>query len=1078
MNLASRCREAISHVAMLKKDLATSQRRTAEVIHNYQRQHVDSMRNAQAQAQQVVVGAGGGAASTANTAKQQQHQQLPPNEIAFIPGTADIAGATAATAAAAPRSAAEKMSSGPQPSPRALNVARDLEQMDELLINNAATNTTATTTTTKNSTRTNGNGGSNTMIRVEPEGMAAVVASPAFVVQTLEQPPSVTDATTPPALAETLVAAAINSIAAPPLLTACSTAEKDDEEAGTGSGGISPSSYPLSEPVDSDDFEDVYNQADASIPVTTRPLLPTAVAAAATTPPMSPSSSKPPLMGKNNDDDDEDDSDGEDPSDVVGDTTTAARRSSGPGSSSNLVSAFFPHSASPKLGRGGVGGGYNEEFPGDITAVARKPSSTRSRLGRLSGFAEMDDETSSGVIPTINNRMSGRGIGGGGGPQEDKSTLSSIDAFEASFRITDFPETFSPRESSTTVSEEKKSSTGEQPYNPFFPSPQKGRPGADDSLSALSMPVGGTIKSGFVASLVAASKENAAAAAAAAAQEQQQRDSSLSPTSLQHSHRFFESKRSKDPPGRDRTSPRSLIKNTGIVTNSPKQKLSVSLSAKDGLAPPRSSSLSSPRSSSLLQRRMAAVTPISQQQEQKSPGVSTAAAAPPAMDMEKFRSPNTFNSKASSSTPTIVTNNSTPATPLSPGRSSPTNENGGSGTGSGSAMGSAAGVAVEPKRPEKAGYDLARLRYEKALANRKPRTPNFDNADNNSATSSQGTGGKSSSQPRRSSIDSASNCSNNNDGTASKPSTTPKENKNNANASSAEAGGEAATEDSTPPSTILTSPKSPRRAPSEQQQQAGVSTPPKRSQPTTTSTATSPPSKMAIVDGQPVVSVRDRLSMFSDRTPRSPEKEAARLQAIATGRRLDLDTSYEDEGDIPLPTSINRKSAAAEIAASAELSNSTHSANSATIGSVRNKPFPPKSPGNSSVNSGGGGGYINGANQNAANTSTSLTRHRPWDSNNNNIIVNAANDEMDFNPTVDSKISPSNATSTAAAADVTSTSGLNNKPRRSVAHPVSYAEPSLRTKLRNGDMYFPKDEGVFTTTTAMPAAAAATNNAE
>jgi Shugoshin C terminus len=1064
-------------VAMLKKDLATSQRRTAEVIHNYQRsQLVDSMRQQQQQGhsqlpgqqqqQQGVVGA-----STA-TAKQQQQQQqqLPPNEIAFVPGTADIDGAAAAAAAAAaaPKSA-EKPTTGPQPSPRALNVARDLEQMDKLL-NNATAVTTASSTTTKN-TPTSGPMGSSSssgaISRAEPEGMVAVVvASPALVVQTLEKPPIAAE-TAMPHLAETLVSAVATSAIVP-------MAAENEEAASAGNngdGGISPSSYPLSEPVDSDDFEDVYNQADASIPVTTRTTSAVAAVSAAsitTTPPMSPSSSKPPLMGKKNvdddgDDEDDDDNDGEDPSDVVGDTA-ATRRNSGPGSSSKLVSAFFPHSASPKLGRGGAGG-YNEEFPGDITAVTRKPSSTRSRLGRLSGFAEMeDDETSGGILlPSRASMMTAAARAVGGGPQ-DKSTLSSIDAFEASFRITDFPETFSPRESSSTVSEEKKSSTGEPPYNPFFPSPQKGRPGAEDS-TVSSMPVdgigssGGTIKSGFVASLVAAS---------AAAQEEQQRDPSLSPTSLQHQqHRFFvESKRSKDPPGRDRTSPRSLMKNnTGVVTNAPKQKSLSFLGKDNSLPPPRGTSLSSPRSSSLLQRRTAAVTPISQQQqqqEQKSPGFATAAsAAPPALDMEKFRSPNVFNSKASSSTPTIVTNNSTPATPLSPGRSSPTSED------NGSAKAAVVGVPVEPKRPEKAGYDLARLRYEKAMANRKPRTPNFDNGDNNSTTSSQGTGGKSSSQPRRSSIDSSSHSSNKNDAVSQLP-TTPKENKNNANSStSADAAGGEGSTDGTPPSTILTSPKSSRAATSE----AVVSTPPK-SQSNNTSTPMSP-GKMAIVDGQPVVSVRDRLSLFSDRTPRSPEKEAARLQAVANARRLDLDTSYEDEGDIPLPTSINRKSAAEEIAESSINNNgisSTATTNSGSIGSpTRNNKFPPKrSPsGDSSVSSGGGGSYINGANHNAASTNTSLTRHRPWDSNNNNNNNN--NIIGDFDPTADPKISASMTT----AADATLfNNGLNsNKPRRSVAHPVSYAEPSLRTKLRKGDVYFPQDEE---TRSAVPATTAAT----
>lgn len=38
MNLASRCREAISHVAMLKKELAMHQRRAAEAMQRQQMQ--------------------------------------------------------------------------------------------------------------------------------------------------------------------------------------------------------------------------------------------------------------------------------------------------------------------------------------------------------------------------------------------------------------------------------------------------------------------------------------------------------------------------------------------------------------------------------------------------------------------------------------------------------------------------------------------------------------------------------------------------------------------------------------------------------------------------------------------------------------------------------------------------------------------------------------------------------------------------------------------------------------------------------------------------------------------------------
>ena len=107
---------------------------------------------------------------------------------------------------------------------------------------------------------------------------------------------------------------------------------------------------------------------------------------------------------------------------------------------SSLLSpkAYFPHSASPKLDN------YNEEYPADLPMRKRGPM--RPKLTALAGFNENEDE---GLSPPVGKK-------------------SSLDAFEASF-ATDFPDTFSPRDS---VAEEKKSET----YNPFQ-SPTKSKPG-------------------------------------------------------------------------------------------------------------------------------------------------------------------------------------------------------------------------------------------------------------------------------------------------------------------------------------------------------------------------------------------------------------------------------------------------------------------------------------------------------------------------------------------------------------------------------------------------------------------------
>jgi hypothetical protein len=127
---------------------------------------------------------------------------------------------------------------------------------------------------------------------------------------------------------------------------------------------------------------------------------------------------------------------------------------------------------------------YNEEYPGDISIVRqhsgrRRPSKLEG-LESLGDFKETDDETSvnsgssSQVAVTFERKQAAA---------DDKSTMSSIDAFEASFQ-TDFPDSFSPRDA---ILEEKKTSESGI-YNPFFPSPAKKSPRETTSTSSSDRP--------------------------------------------------------------------------------------------------------------------------------------------------------------------------------------------------------------------------------------------------------------------------------------------------------------------------------------------------------------------------------------------------------------------------------------------------------------------------------------------------------------------------------------------------------------------------------------------------------------
>lgn len=112
---------------------------------------------------------------------------------------------------------------------------------------------------------------------------------------------------------------------------------------------------------------------------------------------------------------------------------------------------IFPHSASPRVTDRDRESDYNEAFPDDL------PPSTRKKKLHSSIFKDSPDE-----ISEIESEAGS--VTSTSAAEARKTIMSSLDAFEASF-ATDFPESFSgsPKE-------------GEQQtvvYNPFAPSPQR-----------------------------------------------------------------------------------------------------------------------------------------------------------------------------------------------------------------------------------------------------------------------------------------------------------------------------------------------------------------------------------------------------------------------------------------------------------------------------------------------------------------------------------------------------------------------------------------------------------------------------
>lgn len=132
---------------------------------------------------------------------------------------------------------------------------------------------------------------------------------------------------------------------------------------------------------------------------------------------------------------------------------------------------YFPHSASPKITRryqhASLNDSYDEEFPPDMI---QQPILSLSRKAKIksNNFKESVEEQE-------------------GSPEEGSALLSSIDAFEASFN-TSFPDSFSPRDEVTSltspVTTTDKASTAVGIYDPFQAStPTKASPPERPSLT-------------------------------------------------------------------------------------------------------------------------------------------------------------------------------------------------------------------------------------------------------------------------------------------------------------------------------------------------------------------------------------------------------------------------------------------------------------------------------------------------------------------------------------------------------------------------------------------------------------------
>jgi hypothetical protein len=118
------------------------------------------------------------------------------------------------------------------------------------------------------------------------------------------------------------------------------------------------------------------------------------------------------------------------------------------------VKSSYTHTTPTKFGRGA----YNESFPEDITSVRK----SHSRSGILELISDQEESASSSITSNASQTPHAKA---------DQSTISSIDAFEASFS-TNFPASFSPKDDDA-LPVSSPSRTKSDYYNPFFPTPPK-----------------------------------------------------------------------------------------------------------------------------------------------------------------------------------------------------------------------------------------------------------------------------------------------------------------------------------------------------------------------------------------------------------------------------------------------------------------------------------------------------------------------------------------------------------------------------------------------------------------------------
>jgi hypothetical protein len=482
MNLASRCREAISSVAMLKKELSAQQRRTAEAVALQQQQQRQSEL-----VKSVIVNAAAAAAASAATANSKS------------PANTKIAVADAL--AAVPSSPAVESNK---------------------VVVTTPTSSVPSAIATPTATPTNGKSPANKQVvsvtaKASPAAHddVAVPTANGTVIGSSTKRNLTVDVEAEMELMDLIVAAhtpttSANSSPIPPQYGHARPAPAlpsvhDNTDRSTNS---SINAKQTNDNDDDDDQDNVMMEAETILSIKPIKTASTGTVTSSSyyTPPESPAKGS---VREGTDDDDDDDYSEPDvevyqeleeqhitdskTSPTVVTSIVAGRQDLRKSTTSPILddSASEMRCDSPgqSCGTGYAGTikkeNYNEEYPGDISVV-RQQSSGRRRPSKLDGvellgdFKEADDETSvnsgtsSQVAATFERKQAAA---------DDKSTMSSIDAFEASFK-TDFPESFSPRDA--TVEEKKTSDSGI--YNPFFPSPAKKSPRETASTSSSDRP--------------------------------------------------------------------------------------------------------------------------------------------------------------------------------------------------------------------------------------------------------------------------------------------------------------------------------------------------------------------------------------------------------------------------------------------------------------------------------------------------------------------------------------------------------------------------------------------------------------